>query len=408
MSARPGAVPIEPAADERTGAGSLPAAGPSTRSPGRRGTRSPTDAGGDAVLAPLRPAGLVGRVRRQRPRPDPGRRGRGRPGRDRRHRAADAPPRGGAGRRGGAHDASATSPGRSCGPCPARRPPSSSGPPTTPTTPRSWPRRPTCRRSCEARGRLPAPAQDPVALGRGRPAPPALRRPGRRRAGRGLRGPRRTAGWVVTREQEDVCPVVDPRARPRLRGLPRHAGQEGAPRDPAQGPPGRGRRRGPPRAVGRPGRDLDAFVDLHQKRWGAEGLFPPTEGGAASRRFFAGCSRTARRTASSSCSFLTVGGRRIAAGVTFDDGETVYYYNAGVDPDARELSPGVVMVAALHPASHRARPHPPRLPARRRALQVRVGRGGRANPAPARPATTGPAAEARQRCSDGRRPRCLR
>jgi CelD/BcsL family acetyltransferase involved in cellulose biosynthesis len=43
--------------------------------------------------------------------------------------------------------------------------------------------------------------------------------------------------------------------------------------------------------------------------------------------------------------FLTVEGRRIAAGVTFDDGKVIYYYNAGVDPDARELSPGVVMVA---------------------------------------------------------------
>jgi CelD/BcsL family acetyltransferase involved in cellulose biosynthesis len=31
--------------------------------------------------------------------------------------------------------------------------------------------------------------------------------------------------------------------------------------------------------------------------------------------------------------------------VTFDDGDSVYYYNAGVEPDARELSPGVVMVA---------------------------------------------------------------
>ena len=27
------------------------------------------------------------------------------------------------------------------------------------------------------------------------------------------------------------------------------------------------------------------------------------------------------------------------------DAQTVYYYNAGVDPDARDLSPGVVMVA---------------------------------------------------------------
>ncbi len=40
-----------------------------------------------------------------------------------------------------------------------------------------------------------------------------------------------------------------------------------------------------------------------------------------------------------------MGGRRIAAGVHFDDGEAFYYYNAGVDPDARELSPGVVLIA---------------------------------------------------------------
>ena len=37
--------------------------------------------------------------------------------------------------------------------------------------------------------------------------------------------------------------------------------------------------------------------------------------------------------------------RRIAAGVGFETADTVYYYNAGVDPDARDLSPGVVMVA---------------------------------------------------------------
>ena len=43
--------------------------------------------------------------------------------------------------------------------------------------------------------------------------------------------------------------------------------------------------------------------------------------------------------------FLTVDGRRIAAGVTFEDGDTLAYYNAGVDPDARDLSPGVLLVA---------------------------------------------------------------
>jgi CelD/BcsL family acetyltransferase involved in cellulose biosynthesis len=91
--------------------------------------------------------------------------------------------------------------------------------------------------------------------------------------------------------------------------------------------------------------ELDAFVDLHQKRWGAEGLFPPTEGGAASRRFFAGLFADCAPTGILDLSFLTVAGRRIAAGVTFDDGGTIYYYNAGVEPAARDLSPGVVMVA---------------------------------------------------------------
>ncbi len=91
--------------------------------------------------------------------------------------------------------------------------------------------------------------------------------------------------------------------------------------------------------------DLDAFVELHQKRWGVEGLFPPTKGGAASRRFFAGLFEDCAPSGIVDLSFLTVGGRRVAAGVTFDDGQSVYYYNAGVEPDARELSPGVVMVA---------------------------------------------------------------
>jgi CelD/BcsL family acetyltransferase involved in cellulose biosynthesis len=39
-----------------------------------------------------------------------------------------------------------------------------------------------------------------------------------------------------------------------------------------------------------------------------------------------------------------VAGRRIAAGVTFQTADSLLYYNAGVDPDARELSPGVLMV----------------------------------------------------------------
>jgi CelD/BcsL family acetyltransferase involved in cellulose biosynthesis len=154
-----------------------------------------------------------------------------------------------------------------------------------------------------------------------------------------------SADWCVTREQEDVCPVVTlqpgvdfdgylatlgSKERHEIRRKVRRAEAAGEVRLESSTDP-----------IG----DLDAFVELHQKRWGAEGLFPPTEGGAASRRFFAGLFEDCAPTGIVDLSFLTVGGRRIAAGVTFDDGEAVYYYNAGVEPDARELSPGVVMVA---------------------------------------------------------------
>ena len=43
--------------------------------------------------------------------------------------------------------------------------------------------------------------------------------------------------------------------------------------------------------------------------------------------------------------FLTVGDRRIAAGIHVEDGDRLMFYNAGIDPDARELSPGVVLTA---------------------------------------------------------------
>ncbi|HEX7613436.1 MAG TPA: GNAT family N-acetyltransferase, partial [Candidatus Limnocylindrales bacterium] len=153
------------------------------------------------------------------------------------------------------------------------------------------------------------------------------------------------AGWFVTREQEDVCPVVTLAPGMDYEGYlatldkkERHEIRRKVRRAEAAGPVALER-------SANPIDDLDAFIDLHQKRWGAEGLFPPTKGGAASRRFFAGLFEGCAPSGIVDLSFLSVGGRRIAAGVTFDDGEAVYYYNAGVDPDARVLSPGVVMVA---------------------------------------------------------------
>ncbi len=153
------------------------------------------------------------------------------------------------------------------------------------------------------------------------------------------------ACWYVTREQEDVCPVLtlpsgssfedylgtlDKKERHEIRRKIRRAEAAGEVRLERSADP-----------LG----DLDAFVELHQKRWGSEGLFPDTEGGAASRVFFARLFENCAPSGLVDLSFLSVSGRRISAGVTFDDGTAVYYYNAGVEPDARELSPGVVMVA---------------------------------------------------------------
>jgi CelD/BcsL family acetyltransferase involved in cellulose biosynthesis len=90
--------------------------------------------------------------------------------------------------------------------------------------------------------------------------------------------------------------------------------------------------------------DLDAFIDLHQKRWGVDGLFPDTPGGEQSRVFFRRLFELFGTGDALRLSFLTVGERRIAAGVSFETPDAVLYYNAGVDPDARELSPGVIMV----------------------------------------------------------------
>jgi CelD/BcsL family acetyltransferase involved in cellulose biosynthesis len=152
-------------------------------------------------------------------------------------------------------------------------------------------------------------------------------------------------GWTVVREREEVCPVLD---------LPPGLDYEGY-----LGTLGKKERHEVRRKVRRaeaagdvrlersadPIGDLDEFVDLHQKRWGADGLFPPTPGGAQSRAFFGGLFEHCGPGGLIALHFLTVGGRRIAAGIWFDDGETLYFYNAGVDPEARELSPGVVLVA---------------------------------------------------------------
>lgn len=157
-------------------------------------------------------------------------------------------------------------------------------------------------------------------------------------------GARTGEAWTVVREREEVCPVVtfergmdfetylgtlDKKERHEVRRKLRRAEAAGVVRLERSTDP-----------VG----DLDAFVDLHQKRWGADGLFPPTAGGDQSRTFFR---RLFELLGDDGIQlhFLNVGGRRIAAGVWFEDAHAWYLYNAGVDPEARELSPGVLLSA---------------------------------------------------------------
>lgn len=160
-----------------------------------------------------------------------------------------------------------------------------------------------------------------------------------------LATPAREHGWQVVREPEDVCPVLDLPAGidfesylGTLGKKERHEVRRKLRRAEAAGEVRLER-------SADPGADLDAFIDLHQGRWGDEGLFPATPGGAQSRAFFSGLFDRCGAESCLALHFLTVAGRRIAAGVWFDDGQTLFFYNAGTDPNARELSPGVLLVA---------------------------------------------------------------
>jgi CelD/BcsL family acetyltransferase involved in cellulose biosynthesis len=76
-------------------------------------------------------------------------------------------------------------------------------------------------------------------------------------------------------------------------------------------------------------------------------LFPPTEGGAASRLFFRRLFELLGPDGTIRLAFLGVAGRQVAAGVWFETADSLLYFNAGVDPDARDLSPGIVLTARV-------------------------------------------------------------
>ena len=160
-----------------------------------------------------------------------------------------------------------------------RRPPrrSSSAPRTTPTTRRSSRRRPTCRPSPTPLADYLAdadrpPAWDVVDLRRlrcGDPAADALgggvRRPrDRARAGRSTSSARtsaRSSRCPTAPTSTTTSPTLGKKERHEIRRKVRRAEAVGEIRlDDSTDPLA----------------DLEAFIDLHQRRWGAAGLFPPT------------------------------------------------------------------------------------------------------------------------------------
>jgi len=152
-------------------------------------------------------------------------------------------------------------------------------------------------------------------------------------------------GWTLNVEREDVCPVVripdgvdfeaylstlDKKSRHEIRRKMRRAESVGTVAlIPADDPIA----------------DLEDFIALHQAKWGSDGLFPPTPGGEMSRVFIRRWFEESGPDGPVRLRFVTVGGRRVAAGITVRDDDREMFYNAGADPDARDLSPGILFIA---------------------------------------------------------------
>jgi CelD/BcsL family acetyltransferase involved in cellulose biosynthesis len=153
-------------------------------------------------------------------------------------------------------------------------------------------------------------------------------------------------GWTLNVEREDVSPVLTLPEGVDIEGFLSTLGKKE--RHEIRRKVRRAQAVGEIRLEDSPDplRDLDAFIDLHQKRWGDDGLFRPGPGGEQSRVFARRLFELFGRDGSLRLTFLSVGERRIASGIHIDTGEEILYYNAGVDPDARDLSPGVLMVYA--------------------------------------------------------------
>jgi CelD/BcsL family acetyltransferase involved in cellulose biosynthesis len=153
-------------------------------------------------------------------------------------------------------------------------------------------------------------------------------------------------GWTLNVEREDVCPVVTFPEGVDIEGFLGTLGKKE--RHEIRRKVRRAEALGEVRLVDStdPQADLDVFIDLHQRRWGDDGLFKPTRGGDQSRVLFRRLFELFGPDGPLVLTTLWVGDRRIAAGVHLETPTDLLYYNAGIDPEARELSPGVLMIHA--------------------------------------------------------------
>jgi CelD/BcsL family acetyltransferase involved in cellulose biosynthesis len=94
---------------------------------------------------------------------------------------------------------------------------------------------------------------------------------------------------------------------------------------------------------------VEGFIRLHQARWGADGLFAGGEDGDRGRLFLhrlAELEAQLGEQAQFHIGEVLVGDRVAYVLAGFSAERRTYFYNAGMDPAMRDLSPGVVGTAA--------------------------------------------------------------
>jgi CelD/BcsL family acetyltransferase involved in cellulose biosynthesis len=89
--------------------------------------------------------------------------------------------------------------------------------------------------------------------------------------------------------------------------------------------------------------DLATFIALHRDAEGLKGHFMRPE----IATFFVGMARAFMPLGWLRIDFLEVEGRALATTFAFDLDNTFYLYNSAFDPDAKRLSPGLILVAHL-------------------------------------------------------------